>query len=114
VEKKLNLRKGMKARVIGKPANVDLGTVATTRSAHADAVIVFARTRAQVDTKAGPAVKAAKQDRIAWVAYPKAGQLDTDLNRDILWKHLLKKGVHAVRQVAIDEVWSALRFRPKK
>ena len=104
----------MKARVIGKPANVDLGTVATTSSADADAVIVFARTRAQVDTKAGPAVKAAKQDRIAWVAYPKAGQLDTDLNRDILWKHLLKKGVQPVRQVAIDEVWSALRFRPRK
>jgi hypothetical protein len=27
---------------------------------------------------------------------------------------MLKKGVQAVRQVAIDEVWSALRFRPRK
>jgi hypothetical protein len=31
----------------------------------------------------------AKEDRIAWLAYPKAGKLDTDLNRDILWRHML-------------------------
>lgn len=114
MEKKLNLKKGMKVRVLGRPANVDLAGVETTSSPKADAVIVFARTLAEVDAKAGPAVDAARQDRIAWVAYPKAGQLDTDLNRDVLWKHMLKKGVQAVRQVAIDEVWSALRFRPRK
>jgi hypothetical protein len=114
MEKKLNLKKGMKLHVIGNPATVKLGGVETTTSARADAVIVFAKTLAEVDAKAGPAVEAAKEDRIAWVAYPKAGQLDTDLNRDILWKHLLKQGVQAVRQVAIDDVWSALRFRPRK
>jgi hypothetical protein len=114
VETKLNLKKGMKVRVVGKPANVKLGGVGTTTSASADAVIVFAKNLAEVDAKAGPAIEAVRADRIAWVAYPKAGQLDTDLNRDILWKHLLKKGVQAVRQVAIDNVWSALRFRPKK
>jgi hypothetical protein len=111
---KLNLKSGMKARVVGKPADVDLSDVAVTSSASADAVIVFAKTLAEVDAKAGPVVSAGKEDRIAWLAYPKAGKLDTDLNRDIVWKHMLKKGVQAVRQVAIDEVWSALRFRPAK
>lgn len=111
---KLNLKSGMKARVVGKPAGVDLSDVAVTSSASADAVIVFAKTLAEVDAKAGPVVSAGKEDRIAWLAYPKAGKLDTDLNRAIVWKHMLKKGVQAVRQVAIDEVWSALRFRPAK
>jgi hypothetical protein len=64
--------------------------------------------------KVGPLVAAAKADRLAWLAYPKAGQLGTDLNRDIVWKHMLARGVQAVRQIAIDEVWSALRFRPAK
>jgi hypothetical protein len=111
--RKLNLKPGMKARVVGRPAHVDLSDVAATASATADAVIVFAKTLAEVDAKAGPVVTAGKADRIAWLAYPKAGKLDTDLNRDIVWKHMRKKGVQAVRQVAIDEVWSALRFRPK-
>jgi hypothetical protein len=46
------------------------------------------------------------------VAYPKAGHLGTDLNRDRLRDVLLALGVQPVRQVAIDGVWSALRVRP--
>jgi hypothetical protein len=30
-----------------------------------------------------------------------------------LWKHLQGRGVQGVRQIAIDDVWSALRFRPE-
>jgi hypothetical protein len=111
--KKLNLKPGMKTRVVGKPAEVDLAGVAGG-SAKAEAVIVFVKTLAEVASRAGPAVDAAKEDRIAWLAYPKAGKLDTDLNRDILWRHMLGKGIQGVRQVALDEVWSAMRFRPKK
>lgn len=110
--KKLNLTQGMKLRVLGKPPGVDLGDVATTKSAKSEGVLVFVRTFAEVDAKCGPAVNAAKHDDLAWIAYPKAGQLGTDLNRDILWRHLLKEGIRGVRQVAIDDVWSALRFRP--
>jgi hypothetical protein len=48
------------------------------------------------------------------VAYPKAGQLATDLNRDVLWRKLTPEGVRGVRLISIDEVWSAMRFRPEK
>jgi len=59
-------------------------------------------------------VEAAMEDRLAWIAYPKAGQLGTDLNRDILWRHLLKRRIQGVRQIAIDDSWSALRFRRER
>ena len=112
--KKLNLKDGMKVRVIGKPADVDLDDVAVTTSAKAEAILAFVKTLADVDAKCAPVFEAAKEDRIAWIAYPKAGQLGTDLNRDILWKHLQSQDIDTVRQVAIDSVWSALRFRPQK
>lgn len=110
--KKLNLKDGMKVRVVGKPAGVDLGDVVTTTSAKAEGLLVFVKNLAEVDAKCVPLIEAAKADRITWVAYPKAGQLDTDLNRDILYRHLLRKDIQAVRQVALDSVWSAMRFRP--
>lgn len=110
--KKLNLKEGMRLRVVGWPAGVDLGDVATTTSAEADGALVFVRTLAEVDATCAPLVEAAKRDGLAWVAYPRAGQLDTDLNRDILWRHLQRQGIQGVRQVAIDGVWSAMRFRP--
>jgi hypothetical protein len=111
---KLNLKQGMKVRVVGKPAGLDLDDVATTTSAQAEGVLVFVKTLADVDARCAPAVDAAKKDRIAWIAYPKAGQLGTDLNRDVLWKRLLELDIQGVRQVAIDDVWSAMRFRPGK
>ncbi len=112
--KKLNLKEGVKVLVVGKPASVVLEGVATTTSRKADAVLVFAKTLAQVDERSAPAIAAAREDRIAWVAYPKAGQLGTDLNRDILWRHLATHGIQGVRQIALDDVWSAMRFRPEK
>ena len=47
-----------------------------------------------------------------WVSYPKANR--TDLNRDTLWPILAEYGLRPIGQVAVDEVWSALRFRPLK
>jgi hypothetical protein len=76
-------------------------------------VLVFVRTIADVEATAALVVNAAREDRLAWLAYPKAGKLGTDLNRDILWKHMLGKGIQGVRQIAIDETWSAMRFRPE-
>jgi len=111
--KKLNLKAGTKLLVMGKPKEVDLGDVEVTSLANVKDVLVFVTKISDLDRVAGPMLEAARADRIAWAAYPKAGQLGTDLNRDILAKELQKRGAQPVRQVAIDEVWSALRFRPR-
>jgi hypothetical protein len=110
--KKLNLKDGMKIQVIGKPKDANLDGLSITTSAKAESILVFIKTLAEVDTKCASVIEAAKQDRIAWIAYPKARQLGTDLNRDILWKRLLKERIQGVRQIALDETWSAMRFRP--
>ena len=48
--------------------------------------------------------------RTFWVAYPKAGR--SDINRDSVWPIVGEHGLRPNGQVAIDDVWSALRFRP--
>ncbi len=113
VARKLNLRQGTKLRVIGKPKGVDLGDVEVTSLANVKDVLLFVASRADLDRSGALLVEAARADRLAWAAYPKAGQLGTDLNRDGLAKALASQGVQPVRQIAIDEVWSALRFRPR-
>ncbi len=49
------------------------------------------------------------QAEVLWVAYPKANR--TDINRDTLWPILAGYGLRPIGQVAIDDIWSALRFR---
>jgi hypothetical protein len=47
---------------------------------------------------------------VLWFAYPKGGR--SDLDRDRLWPIVGEVGLRPIGQVAIDDVWSALRFRP--
>jgi hypothetical protein len=45
-----------------------------------------------------------------WVVYPKGNR--ADINRDSLWPILSEHRMRPVSQVAVDDTWSALRFRP--
>ncbi len=118
ISAKLQLKPGQRLATVTDadtgpvPAITGPAVEAAESPAAADAVIAFVRTRAALDTVAVPAIEAARQDRLAWIAYPKARQLGTDLNRDSLAATLAAQGVQPVRQVSIDGTWSALRFRP--
>jgi hypothetical protein len=79
----------------------------------AKALLLFIKNSDELRAKVAPAIAAARRDAVTYIAYPKAGQLGTDLTRDNLWVMLQEQGIKPVRQVAIDDVWSALRFRPE-
>ncbi len=76
-------------------------------------VIGFAATQAECDLVSSTIAHTTKGDSIAWIAYPKASskKYRCEFNRDAGWTVLGKAGFEPVRQVAIDEDWSALRFR---
>lgn len=116
VAAKLQIKPGQRIATIAAPDDVapiaGEGTHPAGTPDDADVVVAFVRTRAELTMVAAPALEAARRDRLAWIAYPKAGKLGTDLNRDILASSVTGEGVQPVRQIAIDEVWSALRFRP--
>ena len=92
----------------GVRVKATLGASATTAFA-----IAFASTQAALDTVSRQLVKAARDDAILWVAYPKgtSKRYTCEFNRDSGWDVLAAAGYETVRQVAIDEDWSALRFR---
>jgi hypothetical protein len=52
-------------------------------------------------------------DQLLWFAYPKgtSKRYTCEFNRDTGWQIIRDAGFDSVRQVAIDEDWSALRFR---
>ncbi|MGV9245501.1 hypothetical protein [Streptomyces sp. NPDC003710] len=110
---KLQIKPGQSVVVLGKPNDVHLEIEAAGDAASADAVLAFVTTSGDLmGADAQAALAAAQRDALAWVAYPKGGKLGTDLNRDTLAAALSERGVRPVRQIAIDDTWSALRFRP--
>ena len=73
----------------------------------------FVKERAELEQFMDQVLQVIEYDVILWISYPKGGSgVKTDLNRDKLWKALAEKGIRPVMQVSIDEVWSAMRFRP--
>jgi hypothetical protein len=108
---KLQIKPGQSVAVLNAPPDLVLPGVAAGAGADADVVLAFVA-RADDLPAAEPAIAAARADRLAWIGYPKGGQLGTDLNRDRLVAALAGHGVQPVRQISIDGTWSALRFRP--
>lgn len=113
VARKLQLKPGQRIAALRKPAEVDLDVDLAEDSAFGEAVLVFV-TRAEdiASPEVEALVAAARRDALAWVAYPKGGKLGTDLNRDSLAALISERGVRPVRQISVDDTWSALRIRP--
>jgi len=109
---KLQIKPGQSVVILDPPPGVTLP--ASTEGGDPDtasAMVGFVIHREDLD-RLGPVIAAARADRLAWIGYPKGGRLGTDLNRDRLVQALAGQGIQPVRQVSIDDTWSALRFRP--
>ena len=76
-------------------------------------VLAFGKTLREVGVltrKVGPRLG---EDAVFWFCYPKQSskKYTCEFNRDTGWAVMGAFDLEAVRQVAIDEDWSALRFR---
>ena len=88
-------------------------TVSTRAAGRAEAVLLFVNSLAEVDTLTTKAGKLVKPEGMLWIAYAKGtSKVKTDVNRDKLWAAVQPIGWQPVRQIALDEVWSAMRFKP--
>ncbi len=76
-------------------------------------VLAFVTKQNEVDTLATQIAAKTEGDALVWFAYPKgtSKRYKCAFNRDTGWEVLGKLGFEGVRMVAIDEDWSALRFR---
>ncbi|MCP9754418.1 hypothetical protein EGI26_04485 [Lacihabitans sp. CCS-44] len=76
-------------------------------------VLAFVKEQAQIDDLAPKIDAILDKDGLFWWAYPKGSSKKhkCDFNRDNGWQIMGKLGYESVRMVAIDEDWSAFRFR---
>jgi hypothetical protein len=118
---KLNLGTHREIVVVGAPSSFEPELAALDGvSVHRDPkaaksiafALVFVKTLAEVAAAAKLLPKAVG-DAIVWMAYPKgtSKRYTCEFNRDNGWTALEAAGFETVRMVAIDEDWSALRFR---
>lgn len=121
--KKMNFKGEELIHVLRSPENLDdlvkeMGTEARVAKSlkatdKATFILAFCKTQKEVDAIAELSAKTLQGDGLLWFAYPKgtSKKYKADFNRDNGWKRLGELGFEPVRMVALDEDWSALRFR---
>jgi hypothetical protein len=82
------------------------------KSRKIDFALVFAVNETQLTGIINEVLPALHTEGKLWVAYPKkTSKIATTLNRDCSWECLSSEGFESVRQVALDHVWTAMRFK---
>jgi hypothetical protein len=120
--RKLNLKDQSEIIVLDAPESFEtelaaLEGVSVRRSAadveRIEFAIAFVQTLAEVGAAAEAILPRAASDGVIWFAYPKgtSKRYRCEFNRDNGWAAVEAHGFEGVRMVAIDEDWSALRFR---
>jgi len=77
-------------------------------------LIAFTPMKTDLLAAARKLVTLLEEGAVLWFAYPKqtSKKYSSDLNRDTCWEALKPLKLQPVRQIAIDDDWSALRFKP--
>jgi hypothetical protein len=81
--------------------------------AEVEFALAFVTTPSELDAAVKGITSRATGDAVVWFAYPKASskKYTSTINRDTGWDSLGAAGFEGVRMIAIDEDWSAVRFR---
>lgn len=119
--KKLGIKPGMQALILFAPPDYlnslePLPGVEISGQAKGSYPFIqfFATRRAEVVKTMPKLLKLATPGAVVWITYPKkTSGVESDLSREILWEAMAPTGWRAVSAVAIDSVWSGLRFRPE-
>jgi hypothetical protein len=115
---KLQIKPGRSLLLVNPPAGSadllgDLPAGSLREEAPADIVLLFVRSRAELEDHLAAAAAALSPGGILWAAYPKGTSktLKADINRDSINAYAQTRGLQGVAMVAIDEDWSALRLK---
>ncbi len=116
---KLGLKPGMNVYFADAPPSVmkliklpeDVTVLRALLREPADFIHCFS-TRKRELTKQFPLFKTAlADDGLLWISWPKrAAKMETDLDENIIREIGLANGLVDVKVIAVDEVWSALKF----
>ncbi len=121
--KKLHLKSGYRALILNAPDTFISNLSPLPEDVTLDFmpqddynfVHVFVHNREELNTIGPQALEALQYDGVLWISYPKKSSgVETDITRDEGWDLLAGAGLRPVAAVAIDETWSALRFRPNE
>ena len=121
VLEKLQLKEEKNVLIQGLPSSIEKQFVKLSfaknvtpllKSKKIDFALVFAINQKQLKEILTDVLPALQKDAKMWIAYPKVtSKIVSDLSRDADWECITKMGFETVCAIALDTIWTALRFK---
>jgi hypothetical protein len=120
--KKLHLKSGMRLAVVNAPdgfartlGKVPAGVVQEkSLRGGLDVALMFVLSKKELTSQWPKATASIKDDGALWVAYPKKSSgVDSDLTMSADWGVSKNSPWQPVASIAVDDTWSAVRFRQR-
>lgn len=123
--KKLGIKEGFLIRIFNTPktytdffhefpSNVII-TTSKTQKETVDFIHIFATSKATLNESFKQAKPLLKKNGSLWVSWPKkTSKIATEVDKFMIMKHGLDKGLVDVKVAAIDSDWSGLKFMYRK
>ncbi len=111
---KLGFKPGMVGWIRDRPAAFDETLILRDTIPHgsADLILSFVTRHDEIAAALDSTMPYYARGGRLWFAYPKkSGSVPSDITRDHGWTALGDAGLLAVTQIALNDDWSALRFR---
>lgn len=117
---KLRLKEGHRVAVVHAPPGCrerldplpDTVSVSDTLNGAFDLLWYFVTRKADLERDLARLRESITPAGLLWLSYPKGTSgVPTDLNRDSMREIVERSGLKAVALVAVDDVWSAMRFK---
>ena len=121
--KKLQVKPGKHWLLFNAPANYlalleplpEGATVSYETKGSFDGIQLFVKNSIELAENLKIIVPVLRPDTILWIIYPKKSSgIESDLEMMSSWDELSKYGLRGVAAAAVNENWTALRFRPKE
>jgi hypothetical protein len=120
IAKKLGMKDGMRTLMVNAPAEYEKMleplpaglSISNALKSTYPFVQYFVTSKAELTEFAPQLLMHAAPGAIVWITYPKkTSGVKSDLYREAVWDAMSGTGWGPVSSVAIDDVWSGLRFR---
>jgi hypothetical protein len=121
--KKLQIKPGKHWLLFNAPANYltlleplpENTIVSYEAKGHFDGIQLFVKNSTELVENLKVISPILRSDTILWIIYPKKSSgIESDLEMMGSWDEPAKYGLNGVAAAAVNETWTALRFRPKE
>jgi hypothetical protein len=121
LSEKLQIKPGKHWLFFNAPANYltiieplpDEVTISFEAAGNFDGIQLFIKSADELSESLKVLMTILKADTIFWVTYPKKSSgMDSGLEMMGSWDELTNNGLRCVTSVSVNEIWTALRFKP--